>query len=116
MAKEFSAGMIVYNPKIKKYLVLEYESHWGFVKGGIEKGENEKETAIRELEEETGISNFKFEKFKEKFREIPLFYCRANFFTDKGIFVASGEEYGIRQCVGIALGKVKKQLLKQKKK
>lgn len=38
--------------------------HWGFPKGHIEKGENEKETAIREIKEETSlqvrfISNFR---------------------------------------------------------
>jgi hypothetical protein len=33
MVKEFSAGMVVYNSKLKKFLVLEYESHLGFVKG-----------------------------------------------------------------------------------
>jgi bis(5'-nucleosidyl)-tetraphosphatase len=67
MAKEFSAGMVVYNKKLKKYLVLEYESHWGFVKGGIEKGEEEEATAKRELGEETGIKKFEIVKgFKEK--------------------------------------------------
>lgn len=29
--------------------------HWGFPKGGIEEGENEKQAAIRELREETGL-------------------------------------------------------------
>jgi bis(5'-nucleosidyl)-tetraphosphatase len=67
MAKENSAGMVVYNSKLKKFLVLEYDSHWGFVKGGIEKNEKEKETAERELKEETGIKKFELIKdFKEK--------------------------------------------------
>jgi|ETNmetMinimDraft_2_1059921.scaffolds.fasta_scaffold04875_2 8-oxo-dGTP pyrophosphatase MutT (NUDIX family) len=69
--KELSAGMVVYNPRIKKFLVLEYDSHWGFVKGGIEKGEDEKETAERELKEETGIDKFEFVDFKE---EITYYY------------------------------------------
>jgi len=71
MVKEISAGMIVYNPKLKKYLVLEYDTHWGFVKGGIEGNETEKEAAKRELKEETGIKEFKFEDFEEK---IDYFY------------------------------------------
>ena len=41
MAKEISSGMIVYNSKLNKFLLLEYSSHWGFVKGNIEKGEDE---------------------------------------------------------------------------
>ena len=52
----------------------------------------------------------------EKFRSVPLYYCRANFFTDKGRFTATGEEYGVSQCINLALNKVRKQLLKHKKK
>ena len=58
MSKELSAGMIVYNPKLKKFLLLEYSSHWGFVKGHIEAEEDEKKAAKRELKEETGIVEF----------------------------------------------------------
>ncbi|MBI2105434.1 NUDIX domain-containing protein [Candidatus Woesearchaeota archaeon] len=76
MPKEISAGMIVYNPKMKKFLVLEYESHWGFVKGHIEDNEREEETARRELKEETGIEEFNFaSNFKEK---IDYFYKKEN--------------------------------------
>src|SRR3989344_5752550 len=72
MVKEISAGMIVYNPKLKKFLLLEYSSHWGFVKGNIEAGEDEMNAARRELKEETGIVKFKLiDKFKEK---ISYFY------------------------------------------
>ncbi len=43
------------------FLLLHYPSgHWDFVKGKMEKGELEKETAIRETEEETGITDVKF--------------------------------------------------------
>ncbi len=62
-----------------------------------------------------GFLNLRLEQRKEKFREIPLFNCRANFYTEKGQFVASGEEYGIKQCVGLALERVRKQLLKRKR-
>ena len=54
------------------------------------------------------------EQREMKFRGIPLFKCRANFFTNRGKFVAIGEEYGIRQCVNIALNRVKRQLLRKK--
>jgi len=67
MPKEISAGMIVYNPILKKFLLLEYSSHWGFVKGRIELGEDENKAAKRELKEETGIVEFKLlDDFKEK--------------------------------------------------
>ncbi|MEK6856818.1 MAG: NUDIX domain-containing protein [Nanoarchaeota archaeon] len=67
MTKESSAGMIVYNPKLSKFLLLEDSSHWGFAKGGIETGEDEGKAAKRELKEETGIDNFKLvNNFLEK--------------------------------------------------
>jgi len=40
--------------------------HWDFPKGKIEKGESSEETALRELEEETGISQASIQPgFKE---------------------------------------------------
>ena len=42
------------------YLLLHYESgHWDFPKGHIESGEDPEETAKRELQEETGISEMR---------------------------------------------------------
>jgi bis(5'-nucleosidyl)-tetraphosphatase len=72
-----SCGAILFvrkNSQIK-YLLLQYSgSYWGFVKGGIEPNENEKETVIRELKEETGIADA---QFIEGFREpIEYFYRR----------------------------------------
>jgi bis(5'-nucleosidyl)-tetraphosphatase len=76
MLNEKSCGAVVYakNSEIK-YLLLQYEAgHWDFVKGNVEKGENEKETTVRELGEETGITTAKFiENFREK---IGYFYKR----------------------------------------
>lgn len=57
--KEFSAGVIVFSEKSgrRKYLVLHYPSgHFDFPKGHLETGETELQAAIRELTEETGIS------------------------------------------------------------
>ena len=76
MPKEISAGAVVFRQnKEVKYLLLNYEAgHWDFPKGHIEKGEEEKETVKREVEEETGISKISFiEGFKEK---IKYFYRR----------------------------------------
>ncbi len=66
MAKEVSAGIILV--KDHKYLILHYEKdYWAFAKGKIEKGETEKDAAIREVQEETGISDVQFIKgFKER--------------------------------------------------
>ena len=73
MEKESSAGAVIVNDE--KFLLLHYASgHWDFVKGKIEKGESEKETVVRECEEETGISDLLFVSgFKE---ETHYFYTR----------------------------------------
>lgn len=57
------------------YLMLHYEAgHWDFVKGNVEPNENEKDTVIRELKEETGIVDAQFvDGYREK---IEYFYRR----------------------------------------
>jgi len=74
MAIERSAGAIIFrkeNGQIS-YLLLRYstesvEPFWDLTKGHIEKGENELETAKREVEEETGLSDIEFVNgFKEQ--------------------------------------------------
>lgn len=76
MPREYSAGAIIYRNQghRKLYLLLHYRSgHWEFPKGHIEKGEEEKETAEREIEEETGIRHL---EFIEGFREPIKYYFR----------------------------------------
>ena len=59
---EKSCGLVVFNSN--KILLLKYSvnntqgegGHWDFPKGHVEQNETELETALRELEEETGIS------------------------------------------------------------
>lgn len=69
MPLEKSAGAIVFRKEKGKifYLLLHYKmGHWGFPKGIIEKGEKLKETAKREIKEETGIEEIEFiDGFKE---------------------------------------------------
>ncbi len=44
-----------------EYLLLHYTAgHWDFPKGNIEAGESEKQAAIREIREETGITDVEF--------------------------------------------------------
>jgi 8-oxo-dGTP pyrophosphatase MutT (NUDIX family) len=78
MTYEKSAGAVVVRKADgeTEYLLLHYTSgYWDLVKGNIEPGEAEKETVLRELEEETGIRDG---KFVEGFREmINYIYKRA---------------------------------------
>ncbi len=76
MLNEKSCGAVVYSKNSEvNYLLLQYEAgHWDFVKGNVEGGETEKDTATRELQEETGIADTKFiGGFREK---ISYFYKR----------------------------------------
>lgn len=74
---EKSCGAVVYLNKDSEvlYLLLHYEAgHWDFVKGNVEPNEAEKETVVRELREETGITEAKFiEGFKHR---IEYYYRR----------------------------------------
>jgi len=56
MRRERSAGAVVFNPKIEKYLLLHYPAgHWDFPKGHVERGEKNVNAAKREIFEETGL-------------------------------------------------------------
>ncbi len=57
MKFEFSAGGIVFDKENEKILLCQHSQHhgWVFPKGLIDKGEKKEETAVREVEEETGI-------------------------------------------------------------
>ena len=69
---------------------MQYEAgHWDFPRGGMEKGETEKETARREILEETGITDIAFiDGFREKTfwfykKEGKTFYKEAIFYLAK---------------------------------
>jgi 8-oxo-dGTP pyrophosphatase MutT (NUDIX family) len=70
MIEERSAGAVLFNDTNsgKIFLLLNYPSgHWDFVKGNIEKGETFQQTVIREIREETGITDVEFiERFEDK--------------------------------------------------
>ncbi|MHA1238593.1 MAG: bis(5'-nucleosyl)-tetraphosphatase [Candidatus Odinarchaeia archaeon] len=76
--EERSVGAVVFrkNKKIK-FLILKYGwGHWGFPKGLIEPGEKEVDTAMREIREETGITDLTFiTGFKET---IEYYYSKEN--------------------------------------
>ncbi len=78
MPREKSCGAVVFRKNGEvEYLLLHYEAgHWDFVKGKVEPNESEKDTVMRELEEETGLTNAKFVgDFRE---EINYFFRRGS--------------------------------------
>jgi bis(5'-nucleosidyl)-tetraphosphatase len=84
--REKSSGAVVFIKKEEqiKYLLLNYAAgHWDFVKGNVEINETEKETVLRELKEETAITDATFiENFKEK---IAYFYRRQGLTVHKEV-------------------------------
>ena len=86
MIREKSCGAVVFLKKEDqtKYLLLNYAAgHWDFVKGNVEPNETEKETVLRELKEETGITDATFiETFKET---IAYFYRRQGLTVHKEV-------------------------------
>ena len=77
MPSEKSCGAVIFKEgDVRKYLLLHYEGgHWDFVKGHVERGETEKETVLRETQEEVGITEVSFiEGFRHR---IGYYYRRA---------------------------------------
>jgi len=69
-----SAGIILYQPDTpagRKYLLLDHGTHWDFPKGGVKPGESDRQAALRELGEETGIRSV---ALSEYFQSEPVYY------------------------------------------
>ncbi len=59
MMQEKSAGIVIFHGrgKNRKFLLLHYAAgHWSLPKGHVESGEDELEASLRELNEETSLS------------------------------------------------------------
>lgn len=56
---------------IKILLIQHWSGNWSFPKGHMEKGEDERQTAIREIKEETGLDVVLDEKFKRTITYMP---------------------------------------------
>ncbi len=74
MIHETSCGAIIFRLEQGKqlFLLLHYtEGHWDFPKGHVQAGEAERQTARREIAEETGITEL---EFIGEFREVISYY------------------------------------------
>jgi len=74
--QERSAGIIVFRKGADGkhlFLLLDYGNYWDFPKGHIEEGEDERAAALRELAEETGITNV---ELMDDFRHEIVYFFR----------------------------------------
>ena len=78
---ERSAGFLIFHrrpggaaPDDLRYLLLDYGRHWDFAKGHVDPGETDLEAAVRELREETGITQF---AQVPEFREEIVYFFRS---------------------------------------
>lgn len=89
---ESSCGAVVFNDNgsERKYLLIRNKrsAHWGFPKGHIEPDETPKQTAIREVYEETGI----MVDLLPNFKEISKFTIQGKIEKDVIIFLAKTDK------------------------
>lgn len=88
MKREKSCGAIIYkyeNSKLYILLLKHNQGHWSFSKGHIENEETEKETALREIKEETNLDVC----IDNNFRYITTYSPKENTIKDVVYFVAT---------------------------
>lgn len=77
MKREKSCGAIVFreanDKQLPELLLVKHRcgGHWSFPKGHVEAGENEIQTAVREVKEETGLDITLLKGFRERVEYAP---------------------------------------------
>jgi bis(5'-nucleosidyl)-tetraphosphatase len=92
-----SVGAVVFRKEggQRRYLLLHYSAgHWDFVKGGVEKGEEEEDTLARECREETGITGL---RVVQGFRDEISYFFREKGSLVKKHVVFFAAETGMRE-------------------
>jgi bis(5'-nucleosidyl)-tetraphosphatase len=92
MKFEKSCGAVVFRKEGSEllFLVIRHKNggHWGFPKGHVEEEETEHETALREIQEETGLKVTLLEGFRSGMKYSPL----PNVTKEVIFFVGKAEE------------------------
>lgn len=88
MKREKSCGAVIYkyeNGKLYILLLKHNQGHWSFSKGHVENEETEKETALREIKEETNLDVC----IDNNFRYLTTYSPKENTIKDVVYFVAT---------------------------
>ena len=99
MISEKSAGIVLFRNDSGKneFLLLNYpQGHWDFVKGKVEQNETERETALRETKEETGITNIEFLDGFEESVEYNFRFKKEDIHKKVIFFLAKTDEKNIK--------------------
>ncbi len=93
MKLEKSCGAIVFRKfhgNIEVLLIKHANGgHWSFPKGHVERGETELQTAIREIQEETGLDVI----LDHTFREVVTYYPKRDIRKDVIYFLAKAKSF-----------------------
>lgn len=97
MNAEKSCGAVVFRQAETEleFLIIRHVNgnHWAFPKGHVEKGESESETALREIEEETGLKVV----LDTNFRETTSYSPTEGVIKEVVYFIAITDESSIQQ-------------------
>ncbi len=95
MKKEKSCGAIIYKYIDNELYILilkHNKGHWSFSKGHIEKDETEKDTAIREIKEETNLDV----EIDTNFRQISTYSPKKDVIKDVVFFLGKPKKSQIK--------------------
>ena len=103
MKKAQSAGIVIirHERDLPKVLFMRSYSYWDFPKGGVEENENKFEAAIREVQEEAGITELEF-KWGRTYHETEA-YGRTN--KTVSYFIAETTQTEIIMGINPVMGK-----------
>jgi 8-oxo-dGTP pyrophosphatase MutT (NUDIX family) len=102
--REFAAGALLFRRDGEQMLFLLVYSQrngiWGFPKGHIEPGESERDAALREIFEETGIRDI---RFVEGYREEDVYPALSTREPFKGQTIEKHSVYFLAETAGAAV-------------